>query len=280
MRNLRVTGNHPRAFLAPSELISRTAPALLGKRITRPVSYLLMILNRDNIRVELQVIAYSNGVIFVGWQSGRPRAGQCARPGPAARGVRQRWRVGCPARRRPRSPLPWKVFLVPGGGVPVRRGPSCSACCANGRPLRHGPPPEKLGALRALIRDDDQPLPGAGYHGDLPNGWSKSLTHEVALALSMPAVSADKLMWTAWSLEAALPGVGALLAWMRAVAEGPRGRAGPGPAVRPGRRRGRGDHSPGPAGQDLWPGREARRAGGGHRRPGIGHPAARGRRAA
>jgi hypothetical protein len=69
----------------------------------------------------------------------------------------------------------------------------------------------KLGVLRALIRDDDQPLPGGGYHGDLPDGWTKSLTHEVALALSMPAVSADKLMWLAWNLQALLPGTGALL---------------------------------------------------------------------
>ena len=70
----------------------------------------------------------------------------------------------------------------------------------------------KLGVLRALVRDDDQPLPGGGCHGDLPDGWTKSLTHEVALALSMPAVSADKLMWLAWNLEALLPGTGALLA--------------------------------------------------------------------
>ena len=70
----------------------------------------------------------------------------------------------------------------------------------------------KLGALRALIRDDDQPLPGGGYHDDLPEGWTKSLTHVVALTLSMPAVSAEKLMWTAWDLQARLPGTGALLA--------------------------------------------------------------------
>ena len=70
----------------------------------------------------------------------------------------------------------------------------------------------KLGLLRALIRDDDQPLPGGGYHGDLPDGWTKSLTHEAALALSMPAVSAENLMWLAWNLQAVLPGTGALLA--------------------------------------------------------------------
>ena len=70
----------------------------------------------------------------------------------------------------------------------------------------------KLGVLRALIRDDGQPLPGGGYRDDLPEGWTKSLTHEVALALSMPAVSAENLMWLAWDLEGRLPGVGALLA--------------------------------------------------------------------
>jgi hypothetical protein len=70
----------------------------------------------------------------------------------------------------------------------------------------------KLAVLRSLIREDDQPLPGGGYHGDLPEGWTKSLTHEVAAALSMPAVSADQLMWLAWDLEARLPGIGRLLA--------------------------------------------------------------------
>jgi hypothetical protein len=69
-----------------------------------------------------------------------------------------------------------------------------------------------LGVLRALIRDEDQPLPGGGYRGDLPLGWTKSLTHEVALALSMPAVSAEKLMWLAWNMQGALPGTGDLLA--------------------------------------------------------------------
>ena len=70
----------------------------------------------------------------------------------------------------------------------------------------------KLGVLRALVRDEDQPPPGGGYHGDLPEGWTKSLTHEVALALSMPAVSAERLMWLAWNLQALLPATGDLLA--------------------------------------------------------------------
>ena len=70
----------------------------------------------------------------------------------------------------------------------------------------------KLGIARSLIRDDDEPLPGGGYRGDLPEGWTKSLTHQVALALSLPAVSADKLMWVAWDLQARLEGTGELLA--------------------------------------------------------------------
>ena len=70
----------------------------------------------------------------------------------------------------------------------------------------------KLGIVRALIRDDDQPLPGGAYHGDLPGGWTRSLTHDVALALAMPAVSAERLMWLAWDLQGRLPGTGGLLA--------------------------------------------------------------------
>ena len=69
----------------------------------------------------------------------------------------------------------------------------------------------KLGLLRAAIREDDPRLPGAEYHGDLPDDWSKSLTHDVALALAMSPVSAEKLIQTAWDLGALLPGIGALL---------------------------------------------------------------------
>ncbi len=55
----------------------------------------------------------------------------------------------------------------------------------------------KLGVLRALIREDDQPLPGGGYHGDLPDGWTRSLTHEVA----------DRAMRTAMAKPAGAPTV-------------------------------------------------------------------------
>jgi len=69
----------------------------------------------------------------------------------------------------------------------------------------------KLGLIRAAIREDDDGLPGGDYHGDLPDAWSKSLTHDVALALAMSPVSAEKLLQTAWDLGALLPGIGALL---------------------------------------------------------------------
>jgi hypothetical protein len=105
----------------------------------------------------------------------------------------------------------------------------------------------KLGLLRALIRDDDQPLPGGGFHGDLPDGWTRSLTHEVALALSMPAVSADKLMWLASNLQAVLPVLVTCSPressrWRR------RGRSTRPWATSPRARRGRRGDSPRPAG--------------------------------
>ena len=68
----------------------------------------------------------------------------------------------------------------------------------------------KLGLIRAAIRQDDDGL-GGDYHGDLPDEWSRSLTTDVALALAMSPVSAEKLMQTAWDLGALLPGIGALL---------------------------------------------------------------------
>src|SRR5580693_8575559 len=68
----------------------------------------------------------------------------------------------------------------------------------------------KLGLIRAAIRQDDDGL-GGECHGDLPDEWSKSLTTDVALALAMSPVSAEKLMQTAWDLGALLPGIGRLL---------------------------------------------------------------------
>ncbi len=69
----------------------------------------------------------------------------------------------------------------------------------------------KLGVLRALMREEDMP-PAGGHHADLPDGWTKSLTHEAALALGLSAQGADTMMWVAWDLQARIPGIGALLA--------------------------------------------------------------------
>jgi hypothetical protein len=70
----------------------------------------------------------------------------------------------------------------------------------------------KLGVLRAMIRDEDQPLPGGSYRGGLPEGWTKSLTYEVAAALAISVTSAENLMWLGWDLQARLPRTGELLA--------------------------------------------------------------------
>jgi hypothetical protein len=70
----------------------------------------------------------------------------------------------------------------------------------------------RLGVLRALIRDDAQPLPSGGSHGDLPDGWTKSLTHEAAAALAVSVPTAENMVWLAWDLEARLPGIAGLLA--------------------------------------------------------------------
>ena len=68
----------------------------------------------------------------------------------------------------------------------------------------------KLGVITELIRRDDTP-PGAGSHGDLPDAWTPSLRHELALALSCSAQSAETTAGLAWELQARLPGIGALL---------------------------------------------------------------------
>jgi hypothetical protein len=70
----------------------------------------------------------------------------------------------------------------------------------------------KMGLLRALMREEDLQLPGGSHHGDLPDEWSRSLTHEVSAALAMPPQSAEKLMRLAWDMAAVLPGIGGLLA--------------------------------------------------------------------
>jgi hypothetical protein len=68
----------------------------------------------------------------------------------------------------------------------------------------------KLGALRAMMREDGSPL--LRRRGDLPDGWDDSLNYEVAGALAMGPVSAGDLAGLAWALGGRLPGIGRLLA--------------------------------------------------------------------
>ncbi len=68
----------------------------------------------------------------------------------------------------------------------------------------------KLAAIRELIRQDDLPSLARPRHGDLPDEWSDSVNHEVALALAVSVQSAEKAALTAWELGARLPGIAAL----------------------------------------------------------------------
>jgi hypothetical protein len=69
----------------------------------------------------------------------------------------------------------------------------------------------KHGTIAELVRRDDAPRPAGGRHGDLPDTWSPSLRHQLALALACSVQSAETTTWIAWELRARLPGIGALL---------------------------------------------------------------------
>ena len=51
----------------------------------------------------------------------------------------------------------------------------------------------KLGALRAMMREDGGGVPLLRRRGDLPEGWDDSLNYEVAGALAVGPVSAGNL---------------------------------------------------------------------------------------
>jgi len=69
----------------------------------------------------------------------------------------------------------------------------------------------KLGAIRELVRHEDNPWQPADRAVDEPTAWSESLTAELALALAASAGSADRVAWLAWELGTRLPGIDALL---------------------------------------------------------------------
>ena len=70
----------------------------------------------------------------------------------------------------------------------------------------------KLAVVRELIRRDDSSALARPRHGDLPDQWSESLHHELALALAVSVPSAEQTALTAWELGARLPGIAGLLA--------------------------------------------------------------------
>ena len=63
----------------------------------------------------------------------------------------------------------------------------------------------RLGIVREMMRRE-----GDG-DGDLPEEWSASLRHELALALACSVQAAETTAMLAWELQARLPGIAALL---------------------------------------------------------------------
>lgn len=164
----------------------------------------------------------------MGWQpgqGGRAGASPDREPGLPGSGAAE----GAPPVRDPR--LAWfasedgRDALIPSGALalaadevsgPGRRCPEATADELAGL-LRAFAAVEswaaagKLGVIAEMIRRDDQPRKDGGRHGDLPDEWSPSLRHELALALACSVQSAQTTAWLAWELQARLPGIGALL---------------------------------------------------------------------
>jgi hypothetical protein len=69
----------------------------------------------------------------------------------------------------------------------------------------------RLGVIRELIRQDDHPSFNRPRHGDLPDEWSPSVDHELALAMAASVGSAERTAFLAWDLGARLPGINRLL---------------------------------------------------------------------
>ncbi len=70
----------------------------------------------------------------------------------------------------------------------------------------------KLGVTRELLRRRAVPIPGTIAPDGLPEVWDDGTGHEVAAALAISLPGADKLANVAWTLQARLPRIGALLA--------------------------------------------------------------------
>ncbi|HTU74706.1 MAG TPA: DUF222 domain-containing protein [Trebonia sp.] len=80
---------------------------------------------------------------------------------------------------------------------------NAAACWVEGR---------KLAVVRELIRRrPDERNVGTATESGLPWDWDDRLAREIALELHVSVPAARKLTWTAWALEARLPGVGKAL---------------------------------------------------------------------
>jgi hypothetical protein len=70
----------------------------------------------------------------------------------------------------------------------------------------------KLAVVRELIRRrPDERNVGTATDSGLPWDWDDRLAREIALELQVSVPAAQKLLWTAWALEARLPGIGRAL---------------------------------------------------------------------
>ena len=158
----------------------------------------------------------------MGWQAGKPD-GTGGKPGP---------RLGLPTRQDlkvagftrggrwdrfpPSADLAFAVEQACGAGwrCPGASHDQLIGLLRQWQALESWAAAGKAGVLRALVAEDVALLPGEEdlRPARLPGPWSKSLTHEVALALAMPAMSADGLLSAAWDLGTRLPGIGQRLA--------------------------------------------------------------------
>ena len=69
-----------------------------------------------------------------------------------------------------------------------------------------------MGALAAMMHDDDTGTPVLSRRTGMAQGWDDSLNYEIAAALAMGPMSAQNLAGLAWTLRVRLPGIGRLLA--------------------------------------------------------------------
>ncbi|TVZ04844.1 HNH endonuclease [Trebonia kvetii] len=69
-----------------------------------------------------------------------------------------------------------------------------------------------MGALAAMMHDDDAGTPVLSRRTGMAQGWDDSLNYEIAAALAMGPMSAQNLAGLAWTLRVRLPGIGRLLA--------------------------------------------------------------------